>query len=385
MLDSYSIMTQTIDVINIDKQINTALNNLQMPKVFGLENRRDYVNEENTSSMVAKANSDFYNLALRPITLYGKDILVYPNINLQAKVTDICDSKCSFCIEKFTYNKPDELDASAYAYRLEESIVALQEQQIFPSVTITGGEPCIDIKKLEKVFDVLERNNVTKFNINTNGKLLLQRPEYIDLFKGRLPYLNISMHHWDSKKSNEIMGGCRNLGVEDIGSILEKFGGGQYGNTPRVRLQCVLLDGYVQDIASMQEYLDRTRSVGVDNVSFRGLSELSSGNYGSSKVIKMEEVLDELSNLTKEGNAQNWDFVCQNIADWYCYEDWKYGLDKNTGKYTDVHLNFSNMDNLKRYAREEKAKGKYYAREFVLFEDGVFSSSWDKDSGYLKK
>jgi molybdenum cofactor biosynthesis enzyme MoaA len=379
-------MVEKLEKVIIYEKIKTALKDLRIPKVFGIENRVNYAGDSSLAPLMDKANLDFYDLALKSLDLYGKEVMVYPHINLQARVTMGCNSQCGFCIERFDKDRLPELETSAYADRLEESIQVLQEQEIYPSVTITGGEPCLDPKRLEAVFDVFRRRNVTKFNVNTNGILLVERPdEYVGLFKDFLPYLNISMHHWDSKKAEEIMGGRRNIGFEDIAPIMEKLGGGQYGNNPRTRLQCVLLEGYVDNIDSMQEYLDRAREVGVDNVSFRGLSELSCGNYGQLNMVSMSDVLDQLGASLKEGSAKGWDFVCQNIADWYCYEDWKYGGDKTPGKWMDVHLNFSNMVNLRNFELDEKAKGKQYAREFVLFEDGTFSSGWNKDLGTLKK
>jgi molybdenum cofactor biosynthesis enzyme MoaA len=370
--------------IDSDFLIKAALTNLRVPKVFGLTNRRDYGDDQHTSLMIGQSNKDFYDIALKALQLYGQEVFVYPKINLQARITLKCNSKCRFCIEKYGWAQSNEPESLAYADRLEESIQILQEQGIDPSVTITGGEPCTNISKLREVLLVLQRRGITKYNLNTNGTLLLQNPELIEMLKGKLPYLNISLHHWDLQKSQEIMRVKNGLGMNEVAVLLDKLGGGKYGNLPRVRLQCVLLDSYVYNRRTICEYLNQARAIGIDNVAFRGLSKLSCGNYENSKIIPMQGVLDSLAKSVLSGQPTNWDFVCQNIADWYCYEDWKY-LDKKTGSWIDVHFNFSNMANLRMYELAERTAGKRYAREFVLFEDGVFSSGWNKDLGFLKK
>ena len=378
-------MVEKTEKVEIDPKIKSALEGLRIPKVFGLENRRDYQSDEHTAEMMNISNKDFYDIALKEIELYGQKVLVYPHVNLQARITMGCNSQCGFCIERYSSNRVSELESLAYADRLEESIQTLQEQGIFPSVTITGGEPCIDSSRLEGVLSVLERRGVTKYNVNTNGTFLLREPDIIERFRGKLPYLNISMHHWDPDKSSEIMGGENNLGIDDVAKIVEQFGEIKYGNIPRLRLQCVLLDGYVQDTNSMQEYLVRSNDAGVDDVSFRGLSTLSCGNYGTLTMVGMNRVLDNLAEAVKQQKAKGWEFVCQNIADWYCYEDWKFRTPSQTETWTDVHLNFSNMANLRRYESEEQRRGLRYVREFVVFEDGVFSTGWNKDLGFLKR
>jgi len=365
----------------IDEKIKDRLANLRIPKVFGISNRKDYAG--NSDSMMDISNLDYHDIALKQINLYGKDVLIYPHVNLQARITMACDSQCGFCIERFDSQKVSELESGAYADRLKESLEVLQKQEVFPSVTITGGEPCLDFERLQEVIDTLKRMGVTKFNVNTNGSYIKSNPDLIELFKGKLPYLNISMHHWDRNLSSEIFNNSSSINLEDISLIKESLGGGNYNNVPRIRLQCVLLGDYVESIEDIETYLTKAREIGIDNVSFRGLSKLACGKYQDKKIVKMSDILDELGHSVINGQKSDWEFVCQNIADWYCYEDWKWG--EKEGKWIDVHMNFSNMANLRRYETEERKDGKQYAREFVLFEDGTFSTGWNKDLGTLKK
>lgn len=111
------------------------------------------------------------------------------------------------------------------------------------------------------------------------------------------------------------------------------------------------------------------KSLGFDNVSFRGLSKLKEEN----QIAEIDDsFVDMFSIMNSLKDDDKFKFNCQNISDHYLYEDWVY--DGNI----DVHFAYSDMDILEKRELKEKELGLNYAREFVLYEDGVFCGGWNK-------
>ncbi len=337
---------------------------LRVPKVFGLENRR--VLGDKSGPLMETSNLDYHDLATKIVDLFGKKYLVYPNLNVQCRITRLCDSLCEFCIEHFDDCVLMESTDEVLAERLGHVFQEFMLSDVFPSCTITGGEPVLLPKRLKAILNKLKEIGVHKYNLDTNGSRIDDELGAF-LAQNELPYLNISLHHWDPAINRAIFKNRNAIGMNQVSEILKRVGGGTYGKTPRVRLQCVLLEGYVDSISSIEEYIQRAIDAGVDNIAFRGLSDLSHGQYNQNRV-SMAKLLD---NLATSANC-DWRFICQNVADWYVYEDWLY-------KGVDVHLNFSNMDFLRQFESLERQSGKQYGREFVVFEDAAFAGSWNRD------
>lgn len=346
---------------------NLPKTELRMPKVFDWNERRTLAGRE--EELMTLANQDHHEIVQKTITLFGKEFYVFPYVNLQGRITLACDRDCGFCIERFTNDRFPESADDLYVGRMEDVFHAFHEQGMFPSMTITGGEPTVRLNRLKKVIKTLHDLGVTKFNVNSNARIT---PELGAFFvENTMPNLNISLHHWDREQNGKIMGGKNPLGMEDIKEILNNVGGGGKTTMPRVRLQCVLLDGYVDTVAKMEEYMERARDIGADNFDFRGLSTLSTGIY-QSKGVAIPEMLDYLA----DHHSDKWKPVCQSVTDWYIYEDWYYdGMN--------VRINHSNMDLSRKFETQEKLSGKSYGREFVIFEDGAFGGSWNRDLGLV--
>jgi hypothetical protein len=248
-----------------------------------------------------------------------------------------------------------------------------------PTVSITGGEPCGSPERLKQTIVTVFNNGVKKVNVNTSGLDLLHDPALAEFFKGRLPHLNISLHHWDRERNAKVFGNKKAIGIADIPTIRQMVGGGRYGDKPRVRLQFVLLKGQVDSLDRLERYLEHAGQVGIDDVAVRGLYSLPDGQgYARVSPVPLAPLLDKLAGAVRSGQrADRWVFVSQNIGEYYLSENWTYRSKRN--KRIDVRFTYSDMQALRDNEQAERRAGDSIAREFVLFEDGSFAGGWNRD------
>lgn len=313
-----------------------------------------------------------------PYLIEGKEYYVCKNVNFQIRMTLACNAKCKFCIEKVNKQKMC-VEYQKYLNSIEESLQSLHLKGIYPSVTITGGEPLLFKDRFFAILEILKRLGVKKFNLNTNGSLL-DKEALIKIAESGMPHLNISRHHHEESVNQNILELHSEDPLYDLSFVKDNIGGGKWGNPTRIRLQCVLIKGYIDDLTSIKQYLDWVIEQDLDNVAFRGLSSLNEesictdlGQYCKEKSVDIFEVLQNIS--------QDADFklVAQNISDHYTYEDWLY-----KGK-VDVHFAYSDMHILQEYEQKELENGELFAREFVFYEDGEFCGGWNKQIKLIKK
>lgn len=339
-------------------------------KVFDISKRINFEKEDNNVLDLMNKEYDFYKSICNDFKIGEKQYKVTKNVNYQCRTTLVCNANCPFCIEKDSCKKFD-IEEQEYINKLDKSLKELHSLNINPSVTITGGEPCIYKNKLINILKTLKNNNIKKFNVNTNGILL--DSDILNTFKEvEMPHLNISLHHYDLEK-NKILFGNKSITKEQLSFIKQELGATYYDKT-RIRLQCVLVKGYIDSLEEVKKFLDFAIELGFDNVCFRGLSKLKNKvedinlhefcNNNSMEIFEITNVLDKDSDFK---------FNCQNISDHYMYEDWIY---KNK---VDVYFTYSDMDILEKLELEELKNDINYAREFVLYEDGNFCGGWNKD------
>lgn len=339
-------------------------------KIFNISKRINLSENDSILGVSMEEEYGFYQSICKNYNIKGKDYKVSKVVNYQCRMSLACNADCPFCIEKDSCRK-NEVTTDEYVSKLNSSLVELHKRGINPTVTITGGEPCLFKDKLFGILRILNDNNIYKFNVNTNGILLDK--EILDVFKKvKMPHLNISLHHYDLSKNKEIFSG-ESITKEQVQFIKKELGATYYDAT-RVRLQCVLIKGYVDNLEEVKKFLDFAIELGFDNVAFRGLSKLKEVGINPKlhrfcKDNSME-IFDIVNKLPQDNEFK---FNCQNISDHYMYEDWVY-----KGK-VDVHFAYSDMDILEKREKSEIANNINYAREFVLYEDGAFCGGWNRD------
>lgn len=330
-------------------------------KVFAVEERvapayADFVPRE----------YDFFRSICKPYDLCGKTYNCYPRTNMQIMTTLRCNAQCGFCIEK-SDARNDEIDNAAYLKKLSIGLENIASSGLKPSVTITGGEPTLNKDRLRGIIMLLREYGIEKFGVNTNGVGLID-PELRAFFREqKMPYLNISRHHYDEEINRKLMGGCRIISNRQIAEIVSDL-----RETTRVRLQCVLDKSGVHDMAGIKKYLEFTANVGCEYIALREISEIGSYNDGDLiryVAVNRTPLSGVLDALLKDPDFR---FICQNTSDHYWYEDWIYQ------NKIDLHLTHSDMDLLYRVEREEVERGEQFVRELIFFEDGTLGASWVK-------
>ena len=105
-------------------------------------------------------------------TLNEQSYYVCKNVNMQLRTLLACQANCKFCIEK-TSPHTCQANTDNYLAALRDSLSILHTAGIFPTITITGGEPLLIKPKFLGILDILNEFKVKKFNLNT--KILWQK------------------------------------------------------------------------------------------------------------------------------------------------------------------------------------------------------------------
>lgn len=270
------------------------------------------------------------------VDLWGRPTEIYANANFSIYSAQPCNAKCGFCVEELrpasrgrelSGQKAVETDDGKYFAALEEALRVLKP--LSPTVSVTGGEATKD-PRLPRTLRLLERHDCRKRTITTNGSGLL------DLREGRrvidwiadtgVRHLNISRAHPDPARNARLMSLDEGLSLEGLREVCARA----LSSGCRPRLSCVLLNGEVDGLDGILDYLDFARSVGVDNVIFRRLM-LSDPDtvepcpvveYCDRKRARLEPLLDRV------GSDGRFEFLRQIVGYYYYVEVWRHrGMD----------------------------------------------------------
>jgi len=271
------------------------------------------------------------------LDIWGHVRPVYANANLSIYSGQTCNARCAFCVEELrpvsrggalSNQRTVEPDDDTYFSSLEESLRVLRA--LNPSVSVTGGEPSLD-PRLPRILRTLASTGARKRTITTNGSGLLDVREgktVLDwIGECGLAHLNLSRADPDDKRNNQQMGFRRSLPREALGEIVQRARRAGV----RVRLSCILVKEGVSDLEGIERYLEFARSVGVDNVIFRGLmqpddrtadSQNSVVRYSSDQRVALDPILAEIS------RSPNFEFRRQITGYYYYVEVWHHrGID----------------------------------------------------------
>lgn len=171
---------------------------------------------------------------------------------LDVKITNKCNGRCSFCIEKNGYC-PKEAPVDY----LIAATMALKDYQ---KVLVLGGEPFMYEHLPEYLEGIKEKEAVY---ITTNGSLLNGR-----IAGAVAPYLtavNISIHHYDEDRNAAVYGfHIPYLPIADAISVFHKAG-------VRVRINTNLVKGMFLDGDDLHDMSCFAASLGADEIRFAEL------------------------------------------------------------------------------------------------------------------
>ena len=257
---------------------------------------------------------------------------VYKNINFSIFITDYCNACCKFCIEQVEYRNKKQMllekerivDDEEYLSRLR--YVLEQIKPLNPSISITGGEPSMS-HRFCSVLHLLAEFSFRKVTINTNGsglkKIVNGQPLYQHIIECGISHVNISRHHWNDEYVNEIMrfehDTCSSKQLEEIVPILNS-------NGVRVRINCVVLDSYIDNIDKIVSLLEYYIKMGIDNVVFRQMMEFNLEyvrndeiiGFYATHLIKIDDIMYRLD------NDERFKKVKSIKGRYYYVEIWKY-------------------------------------------------------------
>lgn len=302
----------------------------------------------------------------------GKNKKVYNNCNLSIFVDDYCNADCKFCVAQLryeniakAYEKPKIEDDEEYYRRLDKVLSYIEPLNV--SVSITGGEPTVS-PRLIKILELIDKHNMRKRTITTNGSYLLNEVEgktILDhLIDKKMDHLNISKTHYDEDINKKIMrykkGYCSN---EDLAKIIPY----SLSKGLRPRLSCLLLKDGIHDVDGMANYIEFYEKMGIDNVIFRELM-----NYDEKTMCNIEKMDYNVKNKVRLNDVwKNVDkdsrFIpYKNLLGYYYYVE--------IYKYNNVVV-CSESSDLK-VQTEEKNNNQDILYEMVFHPNGNLCGSW---------
>lgn len=178
-------------------------------------------------------------------------------LQLSILISKACNAHCPFCIAAPT-DDPTQLDPGT----LREVLEQLKEEQVLRGITITGGEPCLDMDMLDRIlrmiFDIFGRE--MEVTLDSNGTALSRLRDLQNLYW--IDAIHISRHHWDDSVNDRIFGRAMPTAGE-LRRVIREL------ECPDLFvLNCLLLHGVVDSPETVHRYLDFAVDTGAGKVSF---------------------------------------------------------------------------------------------------------------------
>ena len=170
---------------------------------------------------------------------------------LDVKITNKCNGKCAFCIEKGGYAPKEK--------SVQELIAATNALDTYRKVLILGGEPFL-YEYLAEYVEGLEKDEIY---ITTNGSAFAD--EVVDRIAPKLENINISIHHYDEIKNEAITGLL--IDPLKIKYFIAKFKKQGVG----VRINTNLVKGYIDNLQDAETMVSYAKLLGADAIRFAEL------------------------------------------------------------------------------------------------------------------
>ena len=202
-------------------------------------------------------------------------------INLYIKINDACNGKCKFCSNNgLKDNGKLDLD------KLKETLIYLNEKDIINRISVTGGEPLLNIELLNKVLNLVfsvNPNFLVTFNTNGYNLKSILNLDSIDKIEG----IHISRHHYNDKINNDIFG-LETASNDEIKYVMNKL-----KNKKLLRLNCLLMKDYIGNSQEVKKYLEKASDLGIFRVGFVGLMKVN--DYCKENFISINDVFNNMN------------------------------------------------------------------------------------------
>jgi len=247
---------------------------------------------------------------------------------LEVNLTDKCNGKCLWCIEKNGYHP---IERAKWRVIAEQALKSGKT-----NIILLGGEPTL-YKDISKIICVLNSAH-RKVWVTTNGGLL--SPDYVINTLTGITGINISIHDSDLERNRTITGVSIN-GLKDVITALHEIGAD-------VRLNCNCILGHVDSAKTIEQYIIFAKSVGADKIRFAELKQ------DEEKFVDLAKVLNYKYGL----NDDPFTFGCHSDA-----------------VINEMPVNFRQMCGLQTPRRPKPKEPELYAKQ-VLYYDGKFYDGW---------
>ena len=214
------------------------------------------------------------------LTIDGENYTIYPRacssddivFPFYINITNSCNAKCDFCLN--TCNN----DLGKLDYNKLESVLD-QTKNYISRFSISGGEPLINIDELEKLLQLVQKYNKNTI-VNTNGSFLLKNV-YI-LNKYNIDSIQLSRHHYDDDKNNEIFK-INTISFEDLKNLKLKAD---------LRINCLLIKNYIDSKEEIVKFLEKISQTDISQVGFISMTKLN--KYTNDNFVDYRDIIKDL-------------------------------------------------------------------------------------------
>lgn len=190
---------------------------------------------------------------------YAPTTVENPYVNIQVQLKG-CNANCKFCISK----NPGHFNEDEYFRKLK---LILEQVGHVKKLNFTGGEPTLNFERLERlVHRTRELLPNTYFTLNTNG---YNFEKAFDNLYEEFDNIQLSRHHYDDKKNNEILG-FRSVSKDFLKEIATSLEDKKFLN-----VSCNLIKGYIDNENEVFNYLEDCSKMDIRWVGFVTLIPLN--------------------------------------------------------------------------------------------------------------
>lgn len=250
---------------------------------------------------------------------------------LEVMLIDKCNGRCSWCIDKNGHHPKRHLHWVKLAWLIIKSDRS--------NIILLGGEPTLYKKLRELIVGVVAISN-KKIYLTTNGSML--SPLYVDKTLYRLTGINISIHHYNLEKNHEITG--ISLKKENLINTIKEL----HKKGITVRLNCNLINGYIDSKQEILSYINFAKEIGADNIRFAELKNDKDSFVDLMNIFPLQYGI----------NADPFFLGCNSNA-----------------KINGMPINFRQMCGLQTDQRPEPINPEQKDK-IVLYYDGIFYNGW---------
>lgn len=250
----------------------------------------------------------------KDINIFGKNINTYIPNNLSIFITNICNCKCSFCINSKYTNQ--DISDELYYKSLDKVLNELDPRYF--EITITGGEPTLKKERFVKTIKMCHKKGFKFRTISTNGLNLLSKyrgKELCEYMIENKAIHNINISRMDINNNKEVMG-IDSVSNKDIEKLANFFN----MHDAEMRISCNLMNNHIDKMDKLLEFVDYYQKLGVPTIMFRELVGINN-NLKIKDIFKPNKEFKKIDHLIGDVYAVDVYEYKDNIVKHYIQKD----------------------------------------------------------------